>query len=305
MNIANITDLIIPIKHPELTRIYPSSHGLTDTKSFAQRLMEQAKESLSSQKNEFTVYLDGDSYRCRRIPTINGDSLSVRRHEKQLRNLGDLGIPMPILQGLISPKLNEGGLIIVAGSPGQGKSTTCAAITIERLKLFGGVCLSIEDPVERVLQGEHGNGYCMQTEVTDETSYQEAIRGALRSYPSGVPAILYVGEIRDAFAASQLLTAAIDGRLVLTTLHASDVPSAVSRLKTLAQSRLGEEQTNHLLAAGLRWVIHQRLKNGKLSVRSLFNNEQAAQIIQNGNIHLLSSEIERQQRLIELGHSIS
>ena len=66
------------------------------------------------------------------------------------------------------------------------------------------------------------------------------------------PEVILVGEIRDRPAAETAFQAALTGHLVLTTFHASNCTSALSRL-----ADMGIEP--YLLRSGIRGVLSQRL----------------------------------------------
>jgi type II secretory ATPase GspE/PulE/Tfp pilus assembly ATPase PilB-like protein len=68
----------------------------------------------------------------------------------------------------------------------------------------------------------------------------------------GDPDVLMVGEIRDAETANLALGASLSGHFLLSTLHTTDAPSAVTRL-----IEMGVEP--YVVSAGLAGVLGQRL----------------------------------------------
>src|SRR5690606_38110089 len=70
--------------------------------------------------------------------------------------------------------------------------------------------------------------------------------------------LLYVGEVRDTETAVEVLKAAANGMLVITTVHSFDPPSALLRLSSLAEHDMGAA-ANITLSQALRLVVHQRL----------------------------------------------
>jgi len=119
----------------------------------------------------------------------------------------------PIEKILMQPSLSGGGLILICGAPGSGKTTTASAILVSRLLKYGGFAYTIEDPPEIIaLNGRHGNGYCTQTRVYDGAGgWEESIKEVLRSQPVGASLILFIGEIRNAEAARMAIRAASNG----------------------------------------------------------------------------------------------
>lgn len=149
------------------------------------------------------------------------------------------------------------GLIVVGGSTGAGKTTTCISLIKDFLETRGGFAYTIEDPVEYQLQGVVGErGFCLQVEVSDDKSFLEASKKAMRSRPD----YILFGELRTPRAAEYLLKAATSGHLVITTIHAGDCADIVSSLMQLASaSDLGEMGAKKIIADKLIAVMHQQL----------------------------------------------
>jgi twitching motility protein PilT len=202
-------------------------------------------------------------FRGHRDVTVAGTLLALRRIPREAPRLQDLALPMYWRELFLLPELCQGGLLVLAAQTGQGKSTTLAAIVRSRLEQFGGYCRAIEDPPELPIHGPHGDGICIQTPVdpaAPETGFADALRSALRSYPTtGGATICLIGEIRDSDTAVQALRASVNGHLVLTTVHAADCPTALTRVLAMAERGLGDKSARDLLSSGLRIVVHQRL----------------------------------------------
>lgn len=199
-------------------------------------------------------------YRVQRVDAaVDGTWFRMRSTSLVVPTLPTLPsrLPAHIEQMLMSDNLSRGGLILVAGQPGSGKTTTASAIVATRLMHFGGFGYTIEDPPEILgLNGWHGTGYCTQTEVyPGANGWEDAIKDLLRSQPVGARLVLYVGEIRTAEAARMIIRAASNGFLVVTTTFATDLLSAVDTLYQL----LGQDYTASL-ASVLRVVMYQRFR---------------------------------------------
>jgi twitching motility protein PilT len=192
------------------------------------------------------------------IGAIDGTWFRLRHTVQERPALDGLvaGLAPGITQKLLSSDLNSGGLIIVCGPPGAGKTTTASACVASRLCAFGGIAWTIEDPPEiHSLNGWHGTGYCTQTEVVGgDEGWERAIRSLLRSQPVATKMILFVGEIRTRQAAVMLLRAAANGFLVITTSFATDLPNG---LESMAQM-VGDENLDYL-ASVLKGCLYQRL----------------------------------------------
>ena len=135
------------------------------------------------------------------------------------------------------------GLVLITGPTGSGKTTTLNAM-IRELATDEKKVLTIEDPVENVLDGVNQ----IQTNETIGLTFDTILRRLLRQDPD----ILMVGEIRDKKTAELSLRSALTGHLVLSTLHTNDALSAIPRL-----TNMGAEP--YLLGAVIRAVAAQRL----------------------------------------------
>jgi type II secretory ATPase GspE/PulE/Tfp pilus assembly ATPase PilB-like protein len=135
------------------------------------------------------------------------------------------------------------GLILVVGPTGSGKTTTLhsaiALINTPQVKIW-----TAEDPVEITQEG------LRQVQVNPRLGLTFAT--TLRSFLRLDPDIIMVGEMRDHETASMGIEASLTGHLVLSTLHTTDAPSAVTRLLNL-----GIEP--YLIAAAVNAVLAQRL----------------------------------------------
>lgn len=205
-------------------------------------------------KDEFAIRHNGVAYRVSIMKSINEVVYVLRRFPATIPMLDSLSIHSGYVGQLMRPGIT--GLIVVSGAFGQGKTTTASAIIAARLKLYGGVAISIEDPPEMPLEGRHGEGVCYQTWV-DRGGFGDACRKAARWAPS----IIFLGEVRDPETAAEALRASLNGRLVVCTTHADSVPMTIERMYSLANGVTGNsDDTASLLAGGLLCVVHQRLE---------------------------------------------
>lgn len=247
-----------------------------------------------------------------------GASIFVcRRYRMPVGNLTTLGVPAAFATSLTSPTLKE-GLVVFMGKAGSGKTTTAASFISQRLHKHGGVCWTVENPVEIPLHGRHGEGWCYQTEAKTDDDIGPAIRDMLRASPN----IIFIGELRDSRAVREAITASISGHLVVATFHAGDLVSGLSRLAMLAN----DEKISAALADALRVAAHLTLhiaEPGKqppqsalpftlpdsmgtgtppriLQFEPLWMDDELREsiqaIIRDGSFHMLSSQVERQRR---------
>lgn len=248
-------------------------------------------------------YLDRN-FRAYVIEGQKGNQIVCRQIFNKERKLIKTGINKNIIDIMLSEELNNGGLILLCGTNGSGKSTTSAAIIKERLELYGGFCMTVEDPVEIPIEGNHGAGICIQVQIRPEDGFASKIRELMRAYPTGQNLMLLIGEIRDGDTAAQALKAAIDGRLVITTIHSDNVESGLKRLLIMASEYLTEDGAKDILSNSFKCCLHQSLVSGELKTKFLKTNQSVSNSIKSGDIYKLNGEIERQQIAISKGIKI-
>ena len=138
-----------------------------------------------------SVILRGNQ-RCRLnfFEKENGPAVVVRPiTDGNTITLDYLGLP-PVLGEIV--KNNRGGIILVTGATGSGKSSTMAAMINEINRNQHKHILTIEDPIEFVYC--NGNSLISQREVSNHTvNFPDAIRNAMRENPD----VIVVGEMRD------------------------------------------------------------------------------------------------------------
>lgn len=192
----------------------------------------------------------------------------------------------------------------MAGGPGCGKTTTASAVVVSRLKAFGGVAYTVEDPPEMPLNGRHGSGYCTQTMVKGDTSadWAESMRGVLRSQPVGTALMLYVGEVRDAETARTMIRAASNGFLVICTTFGTDLVSSIDSLYQL----LGQDYANPLSAV-IRIVVYQKIMGGRFAIETLVSDgasSRVAALIRSRTLAQLRDEMTYQRNSMAAGHNL-
>ncbi|HEX9687563.1 MAG TPA: PilT/PilU family type 4a pilus ATPase [Thermoanaerobaculia bacterium] len=159
------------------------------------------------------------------------------------------------------------GLVLVGGPTGSGKTTTLAALVEEINRRDARHIVTIEDPIE--YEHPHRSSLVEQIEVgVDAPDFPSALRAAMRQAPD----VLVVGEMRDPETMRIALAAAETGHLVFTTVHTTDVASAVSRI---ADSFPAERQNtirqelSMALAAVLTQMLLPRKGGGRVAAAEL------------------------------------
>lgn len=161
------------------------------------------------------------------FPTVHGEKVVARVLQAgaaELGRLGELELPDETHRVLSRALRQTSGAILIVGPAGSGKTTTAYAIIREIVAQTAGArsIATLEDPVEVVLDG------VTQSQVAPHAGFD--LQAGLRALVRQDPEVILVGEIRDAETARLAYQAALTGQLVVTTFHASDVATAVSRL---------------------------------------------------------------------------
>jgi len=237
---------------------------------------------------DFAYEMDEQSrFRCNFLKQTNGYGAVFRLIPTKIMSLEQLGIPEVVKEfGMM-----RGGLVLVTGPTGSGKSTTLAAL-IDFINInYARHIITIEEPIEFV----HNNkkSIITQREVPDHaTSFPVGLKAALREDAD----IVLVGEMRDLETIALALTAAETGLLVFGTLHTNNARKTVDRLIDVFPSDQ-QSQVRTMLAASLRGVVAQLLlkrcdKPGRLAVNEiLVANSAVAAIIREGATQKLQDVI--------------
>jgi general secretion pathway protein E len=184
-------------------------------------------------------------FRVATTPTLHGESAVLRILDRSGVTLEftALGMALDSQQSLSRQLERNGGIILVTGPTGSGKTTTLYA-ALGRLNRTSRKIVTVEDPVEYQIHGIN------QIQVKPEIGLDFA--GVLRSTLRHDPDIIMVGEIRDGDTARIAVQAALTGHLVLSTTHTNNAVATITRLIDLGISEF-------LIASTLNAVVAQRL----------------------------------------------
>jgi general secretion pathway protein E len=190
---------------------------------------------------------DGEEIELRlsTLPTAHGEKVVMRIFDPEVltRDFGDLGFTRDEQETWRHLTGQPGGILLVTGPTGSGKTTTLYTTLKQLATPEVNVC-TIEDPIEMVDPRLNQ----MQVNHDIDVTFASGVRALMRQDPD----IIMVGEIRDLETAEVAIQAALTGHLVLSTLHTTDAPSAVTRLLDLGAPA-------YLLNATLLGVMAQRL----------------------------------------------
>jgi general secretion pathway protein E len=180
----------------------------------------------------------------------SGQKLTLRLLDREnLRSFEELFMHAPQVADRLRKSIHghtkDGGLIVVSGPTGSGKSTTLYGI-IQEIDRSSRAVYSVEAPVE------YDMPLVDQTSVTDNSAntIAEIIRALMRHDPD----VIIVGEMRDSDTVEAALRATESGHLVITTVHAVDALHTLDRIDgflTSAYRTSGLYILGHALIASL------------------------------------------------------
>ncbi|HEX2425995.1 MAG TPA: PilT/PilU family type 4a pilus ATPase [Actinomycetota bacterium] len=218
----------------------------------AQSLMPLHKREEFARSNEadFAYTLDGVArFRANVLRQRGSVALAIRQVASEGQTFDELRLPA-VVQTLAESRR---GLILVTGPTGAGKTTTIAAMLGFINRTRRAHIVTVEDPIE-VLHSDDLSLIWQREVGLDTESYAAGLRQVLRQDPD----VIFVGEIRDAAAATSAIQAAQTGHLVVSTMHTIDAAETVSRIVALFPDR-EQHQIRASFAGALRGIVSQRL----------------------------------------------
>ncbi|QFU01334.1 Putative type II secretion system protein E [Halomonas sp. THAF5a] len=183
-----------------------------------------------------------------RITAVNcvaGEKLAVRflAPPRAFHDPLALGVGKQGARGIRHWMDATGGMLLVAGPTGAGKTTTLYTL-LHQLRLGDSHVVTLEDPVEYAIPGINQ----IQVDVENGLDFATGTRSLLRLDPDYV----LIGEVRDPESAAAAVSVAGSGRSLMGTLHSRDAVGVVSALRQLGL-------VDAEISATLGLVIAQRL----------------------------------------------
>lgn len=236
--------------------------------------------SLPEIKNRFRVNI---------YKSLGSIQLAIRIIPNYIPTLEQLKVP-EVVYNLTKLK---SGLILITGLTGSGKSSTLAGMINKINNERSCHIITLEDPVEFIHKPiksmiSHREIY------SDSKDFATGLRSALREDPD----VIMVGEMRDTETIAAAITAAETGHLVLATLHTGNAPQSINRIIDGFPAHQ-QQQIRMQLSLTLKGIICQQLitnihETGRaLATEILIATQAVRNIIREGNIHLIASEIDK------------
>jgi len=204
-------------------------------------------DHLHTQDGQFSFKMKGRKVDVRvgTMPTVCGEMAVLRLLDKSRSNLElkELGFLPEMLEEYKKMLEIPYGMILVSGPTGAGKTTTLYA-SVNCINYTERNVITIEDPVEYRFK----NINQIQVNSRAGLDFSTGLRAILRLDPD----VILVGEIRDAETAKIAIQGALTGHLVLSSIHANDAFTVVSRLLDLGIEPF-------LVSSALIGVVAQRM----------------------------------------------
>jgi len=277
-------------KHGDVAPIREKPLARDETMSMLREVCGERNWKIFEERGDldFAYEMDAASrFRCNYLKQTHGYGAVFRLIPTKIASLEQLGIP------LVAKEFAHlgGGLVLVTGPTGSGKSTTLAALIDYINDNFSRHIVTIEEPIEFV--HDNKRSIITQREIPgDSESFPVALKAALREDAD----IVLVGEMRDLETVSLALTAAETGLLVFGTLHTNNARKTVDRMVDVFPAAR-QPQARAMLANSLRGVLAQLLLkkadgSGRVAVNEvLVANAAVSAIIREGATQKLQDVI--------------
>jgi twitching motility protein PilT len=277
-------------KHGDVAPIREKPLARDETMSMLREVCGERNWKIFEERGDldFAYEMDAASrFRCNYLKQARGYGAVFRLIPTKIATLEQLGIPIAAKEFAHL----RGGLVLVTGPTGSGKSTTLAALIDYINDNLSRHIVTIEEPIEFV--HDNKRSVITQREVPgDSESFPVALKAALREDAD----IVLVGEMRDLETVSLALTAAETGLLVFGTLHTNNARKTVDRMVDVFPAAR-QPQARAMLANSLRGVLAQLLLkkadgSGRVAVNEiLVANAAVSAIIREGATQKLQDVI--------------
>ena len=215
----------------------------------------------------------GVEFRVATQPIAGGETIAIRVLDPSsmigLEALFPYQLQMTdLFRQLADVRGKVGGLILISGPTGSGKTTTLYALaqnfSRDRINV-----ITVEEPVEYILPFAR---QIQLNQLLNEKSV-DLERSVLRQDPD----VLILGEIRDSDTMRAALKFAESGHLVIATVHAKNVAQTFERVLSFCDAATKQEAL-YILANQLSVVVNQGLIPKLCSCAAEIDTDSAAEL---------------------------
>jgi twitching motility protein PilT len=311
MNDRGASDLHLSVGRPPIFRLSgrmePIRYRVLDDRDF-----EALVKPISPPHLWDAYQRDGDVDYAYEVPGLARFRVNVFRQHRgmgavfriiptKLMTVEQLGLP-PSVRKLTTL---DGGLVLVTGPTGSGKSTTLSAIIHEMNERRPMHFVTIEDPIEFVHQNR--TSLVSQREIGPHSkSFSAALRAAVREDPD----VILVGEMRDLETIEMALKAAETGTLVFGTLHTNSASKTIDRIINVFPTEQ-QEGVRGILSGVIKGVLSQQLLRRKqggrvAALEIMFGTTALTSLIREGKTHQIPGLIAqgKAQGMISMDESL-
>lgn len=173
---------------------------------------------------------EGIRTRCSLGFSMNLPNAVFRIISSKMPSFKHVDFPIDIQKAIFRSMNRSGGLTVLSGVTGSGKTTTLACsfndFSANAQPLNNTTLLTLEDPVEYVYDFTDRMNVIQRELNRDFLSFEAGIKQAVRQHPD----YILIGETRDADTLRAAIEACRTGHTALTTFHAPDVRGVISRM---------------------------------------------------------------------------
>lgn len=282
--------------NPLVKKGYDGFSCLIVPPDFRQNVNMLRTELSKIDREDFAIVHDDIRMRVCRYKTVGhrGHEMwcAIRRFNSEFPDIDKLNLRPEHLNALKGLGRRQ-GLIMFVGGTGGGKTTSAVALCRYYLKELGGLLYTAEEPVEYYMHGHFSEkAFVIQREIEHEKDWAKVIAQGLRSNPKFV----FVGEVRNPRAASQMIRIASSGHLVVCTFHGGSISQGISGLIQVAKGdpELGD-MAQYILSECLIAVCYQRIQNGTINMQQLILGDETDRVreyIRQDDMKMLVGEID-------------
>lgn len=232
---GELMDETYPLKNYPLGRaivasVYDGKLGAgTQSGSFDDVTSPQEKNLFHVVTDDVGNILEKYEYRfTKTVTSAPGELLINMRAQGKAKQLSQLGLEPEIVEqykSVVSSISENGGMSLICGQTGSGKSTTNYACLLSLPRSC--VIQTFEDPIEITKPQEYRN--ITQNSLNHSVGAMKQLSSIMRQAPD----CLFLQEIRDISTAEFAVNIALTGHGLVSSIHAKNPFGIVQRLKSL------------------------------------------------------------------------